>query len=372
MKIIWLILFLFPLNLVAQVTISGTVTDANSNQPVPYTTIYINGTTNGTITNIDGEFHLEDVVPPCEIVFSHISYSPEAIVLQEAADKVFHIQLKPRDVKLGAVEVKDKNRRRENLRHFKERFLGTDYWGEHAYFENDSVLIFHREKVTESEGYEHESGRLSGDSSSYWFVVNTKGPLIVQKPLLGYKVHVNLIHYTELHTGSKEEYEFHTLGYFYFQPDENASGRKTNRFRKKRLEAYYNSDRHFCRSLFQNRLKENGYYFFKWWTNPETLQRIDKEFPIGNYINRNENEAKIIGLKNKGFNIGYYQIFNAPMNLKERRREGRPEMSNIYFLKDTCTIRADGSRPDNSIMFGPEIGKKRVGAMLPNDFQPKK
>jgi hypothetical protein len=45
-------------------------------------------------------------------------------------------------------------------------------------------------------------------------------------------------------------------------------------------------------------------------------------------------------------------------------------LSRIYFLKDTCIIRADGSRPDNSIMFGPKIGDKRIGAMLPDDFQP--
>ena len=381
MKTSWLLFLLFPLQIFAQISVSGTVTDANNSQPIPYATIYVNGTTIGTITNISGHFSLKRVFPPCEIVFSHISYETVVISFNQNSETNINIELKPRDLLLGDVEVTDKNRRKENLRHFKERFLGTDYWGKHAYFENDSVLVFRREKVKDRADHEHESGLLETDSSSFRFFVNTKGPLQIQMPLLGYKLHVNLIHFTELE--SKKGYEIHTLGYFYFQAVEKASKRKTNRFRKKRLKAYYNSDRHFCRSFFRDRIKENGYVFNPLDTNPETGGTIiyssilnpetgepkKNEFELDDHIIRTDNEVKIVGLKNKNYLIKYFEKNNAPVNLNEK--EGlEPKLSKIYFLKDTCTIRADGSRPDNSIMFGLKIGNKLVGAMLPCDFRP--
>ena len=95
-----------------------------------------------------------------------------------------------------------------------------------------------------------------------------------------------------------------------------------------------------------------------------------KEFEFDKCIIRKGNEAKIVGLKNKSFYIEYSERFNHPVNLIERKEASNLVFSRIYFLKDTCTIRSDGSRPDNSIMFGPIIGNKRVGAMLPYDFQP--
>jgi hypothetical protein len=281
-------------------------------------------------------------------------------------------------VELGVVEVIDESRREENLLHFKERFLGTDYWGKHAFFENDSVLVFHREKVTKSEDNYHDSGLLATDSSSTLFVVNTKAPLLVNLPLLGYKLHINLIRYTELQTGNNTDYEFHTLGYFYFQPEKDASKRKTNRFRKKQLEAWYNSDRHFCWSLINDQLKENGFIVNISVLNPETgLNEIEK-FEFDNYIIRKGNEVKIVGLKNKKLNIKYFEYKNRPANLNETRDHSllllsdlySRTLSKVYFLNDTCTIRSDGSRSGNSIMFGPIIGNKRVGAMLPYDFKP--
>ncbi len=381
MKTFWLLFLLFPLHISAQISVTGTIADADNSQPIPYATIYVNGTTNGTITNISGLFTLDKIIPPCEIVFSHISYETFVIAFDQESETNIDVILKPKDVVLGDVEVTDKNLREENLRHFKARFLGTDYWGKNAYFENDSMLVFRREKVKDRADHEHESGLLETDSSSFRFFVNTKGSLKVQMPLLGYKLHVNLIHFTELE--SKKGYEIHTLGYFYFQAAKDASKRKTNRYRKKRLEAYYNSDRHFCRSFFRDRIKENGYVFnpldinpetsgtiiYSSILNPETGEPEKNEFELDDHIIRTDNEVKIVGLKNKNYIIKYFEKNNAPVNLNEK--EGlEPKLSKIYFLKDTCTIRADGSRPDNSIMFGLKIGNKLVGAMLPFDFRP--
>ncbi len=374
MRPLGLVLLLFPLQVVSQIKITGTVFETESNHPVMYATVYVNGTTIGTITNPAGEFSLENVVPPCEIVISHVSYTAQIIEIKQNADTELHIKLKPAEVELGVVDVKDKNLREANLIHFKKRFLGTDYWGKNAFIENDSVLVFRREKVVDNNEVVLESEILSPDSNSILFTVNSKGPLLVNLPLLGYKLHINLIHYKELQTGNEDMYRFHILGYFYFQPEVESSKRKTNRYRKKQLEAWYNSDRHFCHSFFHNQLKKNGFLVFEI-SNPEEGKIEFKNFELDNYTVRDNKEIKIIGLKNKILFIQYVEYFNKPVDLIKREKDKTPHSPNmisskIYFLKDTCTIRADGSRPDNSIMFGPAIGNKRVGAMLPYDFQP--
>jgi len=374
LKELWFLFILLPIQTFAQITINGAVIDEEALQPIPYVTIYINETTIGTITNISGRFTIEKVMLPCEIVFSHISYETVVISFDQNSETNINVELKPKVVELGAIEVTDKNRREENLRHFKERFLGTDYWGKHAYFENDSVLISNQLSATEKEKQDHHSILLPADSSSTLFTVNTKGPLLVNLPLLGYRLHINLIHYTEVQTGNDKDYRFHSLGYFYFQPEEDASKRKTNRFKKQRLKAYYHSDRHFCRSLFADRLKENGYIVFSSVLNPATKWYDFKELEFDKHRIHSTDEVKVVGLKNKSFFIRYYERKTYPANLNEIKNGQTlsSELSKIYFLKDTCTIRSDGSRPDNSIMFGSKIGDKRVGAMLPNDYEPEK
>jgi len=369
LKTSWLLYLLSPLVLTAQISISGTLTEAGSNKPVPYATIYINGTTKGTITNTSGEFKLEKVRIPTEIVISHVSYFPEIIDLRKDIDTVFHIQLNPRDVELGTVEITDINRREENLQHFKDRFLGTDYWGQHAEIINDSVLIFKRDKI---ESVEDSSNLFYAGYFDFKFEVNAKAPIWVHLPLLGYKLRVDLVNYEEYYGQIKSKYQFHTLGYFYFMPTENVSKRKTNRYHKKRIEAWYNSDRHFCRSLFTDSLKENGYLLI----DLSAVVSEDREFNIHDNIIQSGDELKIIGLKNRGIFIEYWERFNRPYDATKVDGVERPFSPNrltskMYFLKDTCTIRSDGSRPDNSIMFGPKIGDKRVGAMLPYDFSPR-
>jgi len=366
MKTIWFVFLLAPFFISAQINISGVVAEAESGEPVLYATVYEDGTLNGTITNAEGQFVLENIHPPCKIVISHISYETVVIAFEEGSDTMLHIRLTPKDVKVGEVEITDKNRREENLEHFKERFLGTDYWGRHARIINDSVLVF---KKVKNDSLATAAGKLAPDRYSQQFIVETKGPLYVELPLLGYQLHIDLIEFVELQTDKEWLYEIHALGYYYFQLTENASKRKTNRYRKKRLQAYYNSDRHFCRSLYQNTLKENGYFVYHVRTDPKTRERENIEFDFDTCTTYADKLARVTGLEERSFNVGYYEMHNKPFSIKDGR-EGRPSSySYVHFLNDTCIIREDGSRPDNSIMFGPVIGNKRVGAMLPHEFR---
>ena len=75
-----LILFLIPTVLLAQKTIQGKVVD-DSNLPLPGASIIVKGTTNGAVTNIDGEFNLNIDTTPSTLVVSYIGFTTKEITI---------------------------------------------------------------------------------------------------------------------------------------------------------------------------------------------------------------------------------------------------------------------------------------------------
>ena len=69
------ILFLFSPMVTAQsLSISGKVIDKNSQEPVIGASVLIEGTSNGTITDLDGNFMLSNVPSKGNLVVSYIGY----------------------------------------------------------------------------------------------------------------------------------------------------------------------------------------------------------------------------------------------------------------------------------------------------------
>ncbi|MEX0685106.1 MAG: TonB-dependent receptor [Balneolales bacterium] len=87
------ILLLSCMPLAAQVsTITGTVTDASSGETLIGVNILEKGTTNGTATNIDGEFSLTLNIPGTPLIFSYIGY--ERIELSPETSEI-NVQMVP-------------------------------------------------------------------------------------------------------------------------------------------------------------------------------------------------------------------------------------------------------------------------------------
>ena len=57
-----------------QGTITGSVTDSNSNDPLPGVNVIVKNTTNGTNTDFNGNFSVDNVKPGDILVFSYIGY----------------------------------------------------------------------------------------------------------------------------------------------------------------------------------------------------------------------------------------------------------------------------------------------------------
>lgn len=74
------IMLLFSSTMMAQtLSISGKVTDKNSQEPVIGASVLIKGTTNGTITDVDGHFMLSNVPAKGNLVISYIGYATQTL-----------------------------------------------------------------------------------------------------------------------------------------------------------------------------------------------------------------------------------------------------------------------------------------------------
>ena len=73
------ILFLIPMLMVAQRTVSGTVTEQSSGDPLPGVSIQIQGTQQGTTTDFDGKYMIDNVKDASVLEFSYMGYITQTI-----------------------------------------------------------------------------------------------------------------------------------------------------------------------------------------------------------------------------------------------------------------------------------------------------
>src|SRR5688500_410116 len=86
--------FLITLSLAghSQSLIKGTVTDEND-QPLPGVSVLLKGASQGTVTDVSGEFTLQGIPSDGILVFSFIGYTPKEISV--ASQTTFAVKLLP-------------------------------------------------------------------------------------------------------------------------------------------------------------------------------------------------------------------------------------------------------------------------------------
>lgn len=344
---IWFLLL--PVSLFAQHSIKGIVLDSLNQKPVPYATVFIDGTSKGCMTNLNGEFTIDKVGFPALLVVSHISYQTSQLYLSQVSEALLTIPLRERMLKLPEIAVSDVNKRNKNILLFKKWFLGTDYWGENALLKNDSVLRFI-------------------DTQSDRFKVVATAPLQIELPLLGYDLQVYLEDFTIETTPELNTY-CNILGYYYFKPYQTKNRLKIIKYEHNRRKVYYNSILHFCRSLYSKQLKQNGYLLFE-----SKLKSGREPLSIDSFISYPEKDLAVIEhLKDSSYTVLYsYLTPGKPANLTTDKKTTGIKQSKIYFNSDTCMIYSDGTIPDNfRIAFSGSLSEKRIGTYLPTDYFPR-
>ncbi len=96
------LLFVFPLYAQETVSVTGTVISAEDGMPLPGVNILEKGTTNGVMTNFDGEFGIE-VSEGATLQISFLGYATTEVVIEE--QKELRIELEPSASQLSEVVV---------------------------------------------------------------------------------------------------------------------------------------------------------------------------------------------------------------------------------------------------------------------------
>lgn len=79
-KYVFFLLFFVPLGMLAQVTISGTVTEKGSNEPLPGVSIVVKGTSTGTTTDFEGYYQITANAGDV-LVFSYIGFKTSELTV---------------------------------------------------------------------------------------------------------------------------------------------------------------------------------------------------------------------------------------------------------------------------------------------------
>ena len=85
------------------IEISGTITDSESGFPIPGVNVLVKNTTNGAVTDFDGNFTISNVEPGSTLTFSYIGYVTAEVTVND--DSNLNINLDPDVSQLDEVVI---------------------------------------------------------------------------------------------------------------------------------------------------------------------------------------------------------------------------------------------------------------------------
>lgn len=213
----------------AQYRLKGTVIDAESSQALPLATIYLNTTTVGTSSALDGSFSLQVPAGKFELVVSYTGYEAAYFSLPlQPPDSALVFYLRPLAVDLEEINVESKRDPSwyQHVAVFKKNFIGESTEAQRTSLRNETKLIV---------DYNEQSRQL---------VVSGMEALELENEALGYDMAYQLQNFFY---DQKEGLVSYAGFPFYREMEGNE--RQLKRWEKARQEAYEGSFMHFTRIL---------------------------------------------------------------------------------------------------------------------------
>ena len=240
MKYILVLLLSFSaFNAHTQKVLKGSIIEQETNKPVPAASVYLNNTSIGTTTNGQGYFELE--VPPgkFDLIVSSIGFETfiQTITTSTTIEPItIKLQAKVKALQEVVVEPFLKDGWEKWGRFFTEHFIGTSAFAADCRIKNIQAIKFRHSKKDDA------------------LTAIALEPLIIENKALGYTIRYQLENFTYQF---KNHYVYYQ-GYPFFEPMKGSAARQ-KRWNKNRQEAYEGSMLHFMRSLYRNKIAEEGY-----------------------------------------------------------------------------------------------------------------
>lgn len=224
----------------AQGTISGTVVDGETKQPLEGASVFAQNTTKGTITDKAGTFHLHLDKGGYEINVTFTGYASKTINLEVTGDRTFNLELQKGDNTLGEVIIKNTAEVPDGWvkygEFFSKHFIGATPNADSCSLLNPQALKFL---------YFKRNDRLK--------VLATE-PLQIQNRSLGYTLRYDMDSFVYFFKTDVNSYRGKCL----FLPMEGDSLQQLT-WQKARRETYQGSRLHFLRSYYDSTLEKEGF-----------------------------------------------------------------------------------------------------------------
>jgi hypothetical protein len=312
--------------------IRGSVVDSETGETVSYASVYLSGTTVGTVAGETGEFELD--IPRhsnLPLTVSAVGYS-SATLEEFSFDKPLKVLLAPLVYDIATVNISARSlqrERRSNLRIFREQFLGRTQYARRCNILNAEDITFNY-----------------GSDSVILMAIALK-PLLVENNALGYTI----TYYLESFEYCRETGTSLYTGYFNFTDE--GSGILRNIKEARRNNAYLGSAIHFFRSLWADDLQLQGFRVRDHQGN--TLSYEDIVFVEG-------------GQKYLEYTGNLFISYTGNPGSEYVFRTSSP----VSLLKGRVFFDESGYFDPLAIMLTGEMGKQRVADMLPLEFVPNK
>jgi hypothetical protein len=222
--------------------IHGIVLDNNTKKAIPYANVYFNGTYIGTSANESGEFNLTwKENNPRPITATSVGYYSMTLYDYQIDSMIF-IWLEPKVYDIAAVIIRadkmvgadrpDSIPRVKKERMFREEFLGKDYNASRCQIVNmEDIFLVYNDRNKSLSAY-------------------CDKPIIIENNALKYRIYYFLDQFI-----SSKDSAFMS-GTYYFREIPYSHTRLISDRRKN---TYLGSRMHFIRSLWANRLEEEGF-----------------------------------------------------------------------------------------------------------------
>ncbi|WP_128547603.1 carboxypeptidase-like regulatory domain-containing protein [Larkinella soli] len=341
------------------VTLTGRVTDAATGKPLPFASVYLNSTTQGTTTNEQGRFRLTGVpLGTVELVASYLGYQPvrQSLRLDNDQTREVNLRLKSTGLTLADVTVTAKKNKSwlRQFREFERQLLGDTPFRSQCGILNPNVLRF-----TE------ENHHLKAEAAE---------PVVVENRALGYRIIYDL-QYFDLEKGGVLYY----AGATRFEELKPADARQTDRWAANRRRAYLGSLRHLLASLIAGTWEQEGFMVYS--VNPAFPQVTNGGsllFDVNRHLlpidpktlfrpGRLSFERKLV--TTTPLKVFYTRLYSSSRSTFSPYRDAPYAYTELRFPQGGCEVTVDGrvTLPMGMLAIG-YLGNDRLSTLLPENW----
>lgn len=310
--------------------IRGTILDKSNDSKINFASIYLNGTFDGTLSDLNGNFELDiSKNASMPLTISSIGYYSVTLTVF-STDKPLLIYMTPKVYEMEEVVISSKSlakRKKANLNLFKNVFLGTTANARKCEIINENDITFN---------YDSDRDTLKAFASK---------PILINNRSLGYKI----TYYLDRFEYYKKDRSMFFAGSLIFNEDLAIEETHKQLYERRRKDAYLGSRMHFFRALWADDLESAGFIV----KNTADKYLNYKDIVEDSHPDSLNNHTKFLKCTEK-LSILY-----------------NTRLSNIVFLKEKVYFDKDGyfDQTGMSISWEGEMMYQRVGDMLPYTYK---